>query len=84
MKTTEVEGKIKGTVDPLQRRRIPDKQLRPKARLPDFLPGKLDGTRSEVHAGNPPACAGQGDHVRTGAASDVDGATVWVVLDEFK
>jgi hypothetical protein len=58
MKAAEVEGKIKCTVDPLQCGRIAEKQLCPNACPPDFLTGKLDGTRGEIHADHIPAGAG--------------------------
>jgi len=49
-----------------------------------FLPGQLDGARGEIHTAYLPACIGQGDNICTSAASEVDGAAGFVVLDEVK
>ena len=84
MKTAKIKGKVKRTADSLQLRGISNQKFRLKTGFPGFLPGKLDGTRGEIYAGNLPASISQGNDVCAGTASDVDGAAGLMILNEVE
>ena len=49
-----------------------------------FLAGKLDRSRSEIHAGHVPTRVGKSEDVGAGATANVDGTAGFVVLKEVK
>ena len=84
METSQVESQVEGAVYAREGGGIADLDLRPDASLLKLSPGKGNGARGEVHAGDLPPGPGQGDHIRAGAASDVNGAAGFMTFDEFK
>ena len=84
MKTTQVERQVEWTRDPAQLSRIVDGKFCLNAVLRDFLSGQLDGARGEIHAGDLPAGFGEGNDVRTRAATEINGAAGRMGLDEFE
>ena len=84
MKTAQIKGEVKWSVNSPKVRCISNQKIRLNAGIRDLLPGKFDGTRGEIHADHFPTCVGESDDVSPGAAADVDGTTGFVVFDEIE